>query len=292
MFLGEDIYGMQPIWEGLVSIYDEISRICDRHNLRYYVTDGTALGAVRHAGFIPWDDDLDVAMPRPDYNKFLRIASEELPEHLKIVTWKNTPEYNLLFAKVQETRRDYVQAIENQTGRMLSNGIYVDVFPIDGYPSDRSVAKREYRLFCLYRTLLRFKGTNFWEQSKKGKLVWLAGLVLSPFFPWLWSRECILQKEEASVQRITFDEAIDTGRSIDSYGIYGHSPERKSVWGHPTLKKVGEKGLMFPENILEHLQVRYGDYMKLPPEHKRKPAHQYSYRCAWWLGPTTSKLAY
>ena len=67
----EDKFGLKPIWEAILEIYDEFCKICDRHGLRYYVTDGNALGAVRHKGFIPWDDDIDLAMSSEDPSPYL-----------------------------------------------------------------------------------------------------------------------------------------------------------------------------------------------------------------------------
>ena len=78
-------YGLRPLWDALYEIYEEFAKICDKHGLRYYAFAGTLLGAIRHNGFIPWDDDLDVAMPRPDYEKFIQISKTELPRHLNFV---------------------------------------------------------------------------------------------------------------------------------------------------------------------------------------------------------------
>ena len=110
---------LKPVWDAVLNVYREVAQICDKHGLRYYLTDGTALGAVRHKGFIPWDDDFDMSMPREDYQKFIEIARNELPEHLKFVNWENTPEFTLLFGKVQDTRADFVKSIEAECGYML-----------------------------------------------------------------------------------------------------------------------------------------------------------------------------
>ena len=112
MKLGEDKFGLQQVWDGVFNVYKEFAKICEEHKLRYYVSDGCALGAVRHGGFIPWDDDLDVSMPRADYEEFLLIAESKLPPHLKIVTWRNTSQYNALFAKIQDSREQFVREVE------------------------------------------------------------------------------------------------------------------------------------------------------------------------------------
>ena len=75
---------IKKVQNEILSIFIEIDKLCEKHNLRYYAIGGTCIGAVRHNGFIPWDDDLDIAMPRKDYERFIAIASEELPKHLKL----------------------------------------------------------------------------------------------------------------------------------------------------------------------------------------------------------------
>ena len=84
-------YNLAPVWKVVLDIYREFAAICQRHSLRHYAAFGTALGAVRHKGFIPWDDDFDVMMPRPDYERLIEIAPSELPAHLQFLSKKTTP---------------------------------------------------------------------------------------------------------------------------------------------------------------------------------------------------------
>lgn len=146
---------LSPIWDALMEMYEVFSSICTKHNLRHYVTDGSAIGAVRHKGFIPWDDDLDVSMPRPDYNKFMEIASKELPSNLVAYDRHQCPEMKVLFGKVQEVRESKVHKVEKQIGRILAHGLYIDIFPIDGCPSSAfEIAWVKFR----YMILLEFSG--------------------------------------------------------------------------------------------------------------------------------------
>ena len=86
-----------------MEIVKAVVKICDRHGLIYYMLGGTMLGAIRHKGFIPWDDDIDLGMPRDDYEKFLEIAPNELPDTLKVVNYRNTPEYQYYITRVLDT---------------------------------------------------------------------------------------------------------------------------------------------------------------------------------------------
>ena len=288
MYLGETDFGLQEIWNGVFNIYTEFSRVCEKNNLRYFVSDGSALGAVRHGGFIPWDDDFDVSMPRPDYEKFLALASDELPEYLKIVTWRNTPAYNLPFAKIQDARESVVKRIETDYGKMLSNGIFMDILPIDGAAKTGLGRMFSDKWFRLRRVLMRYRFDSFFRQTTKGKLYWVAGMLLSPFFPFLWGRSRLLGSYEHSAKSHNYDESEMTIRPCSNVS-YRRRAIPRSVWGKPTAITFGETTIMVAEKIKDYLVSEYGDYMKLPPEENRQPSHQYQWRCPWWLGPTDAQ---
>lgn len=287
MYLGEDTFRLQPIWEGLFEVYKAIAKVCDKHGLKYYVTDGVALGAVRHKGFIPWDDDFDMSMPRDDYEKFLEIAEKELPSCYKIVTWRNTPEYNLLFAKVQDTRRDKIEHVEALTGRILSNGIYVDILPIDKTHPNKVLRYISGKWFWLLQILLRYHCDSFHNQTKKGKICWLLGMVLSPMFPWLWTHDQILLSCEKTALKNGNRKTNLTCRLCSNVS-YRRPPLQSEIWGDGKAIQFGESVVRVPTNVEYYLRNEYGDYLKLPPEDKRCPSHQYSWRCPWWLGPTNT----
>ena len=276
---------LRPVWEAILDVYKEVAKICDRHGLRYYLTDGTALGAVRHRGFIPWDDDFDMSMPREDYQRFVELAKTELPTHLKFVNWENTPEFTLLFGKVQDSRREFVEQIEQQCGYMLSSGIYIDIIPIDGYPEsslERWLVKLTVKLLSC---MIRFRCMHFKVQSRKGKLVWLAGLFLSVFLPWMNGQSC-KRMCERFLRRHPFAGARFTGRASMRLTMLNRRPIPSEYWGQPLQSHFCDAMAPLPHDADAYLRFYYGDYMKLPPESQRHHSHEYSYRCSWWLGPT------
>lgn len=114
-------------------------RICDRLGIPYYLVCGSALGAVKYSGFIPWDDDVDVGLLRPDYQRFLQEAPALLPEGLFLQTFRSDPEYPHVFAKLRDSRTTFAESAVDH--RSMNHGIFIDVFPLDGYP----VKKREKR---------------------------------------------------------------------------------------------------------------------------------------------------
>ena len=280
-------YGLRPIWDALLDIYNEFSRICNKYGLRYYGFAGTALGAVRHNGFIPWDDDMDVAMPRPDYEKFIGIVENELPSHLKFVNWRNTPELNLLAGKIQDSRKDVVKHIEEVTHKVLSNGVFIDIYPIDGYPIGWHRLWTQVRLLFL-GPIKRFLTIEFKVQSYKGKCLWLMGALFSLAVPKMNTKRKVFEKYERLLLESGYDESNLVGDIGYSMSIFLHPPLHKDVWGDPILHKFDSIMIPLPAKVSEHLSNNYGNYMTLPPVEKRCPSHDSCcFHYPWWLGPTT-----
>ena len=125
----------------------KIDEICKRHDLTYYLMGGTLIGAVRHQGFIPWDDDIDLGMPRPDYEKFLQVAPKELGEEFGILTPYDTEGYPFTFAKVINKK---MKILYKNNEKLKKWNIWVDIFPLDSMPKNTlSFNIRKYLL--LYR---------------------------------------------------------------------------------------------------------------------------------------------
>lgn len=126
--------------------------ICDRLNLRYYLVCGTALGAVKYGGFIPWDDDMDVALPREDYRIFCKKAPSLLPSHYFLQNYRTDPAFPCIYSKLRDSRTTYVEA--NAADLPIHHGVYIDVFPLDGYPEKAAEAATLERKKQLMRLML------------------------------------------------------------------------------------------------------------------------------------------
>lgn len=123
-----------------LQMFDRYAQFCRENSLRYYLASGTLLGAIRHRGFIPWDDDIDVVMPRPDYERFLRLARGGLSPHYRVLSIHETPDCIYPFAEVVDTRTTLEELTVVLSCRVI--GVYIDVFPIDGLPSSHSALRR------------------------------------------------------------------------------------------------------------------------------------------------------
>lgn len=277
---------LRPIWNSTNDIYSEVVKICDKHHLRYYLTDGSAIGAIRHRGPIPWDDDFDMSMPREDYSKFIKYAKVELPKHLKFLDWHNCPEFCFLFGKVQDCRKDYVEKIERESGQTLSNGLYVDIFPIDGYPTNRYEILFTRIYAYLLRALWRARFGVFKNQSPKGKMLCLLGWAFACFVPWIRKPEHIMMRCENMLLRHRFHDSDYTSRASVYLTGLNRPPLPKKWWGDQVWVDYDGMKVPLPHDYDNFLRFYYGDYMKLPPVEKRVPSHSYAHRCGWWLGPT------
>ena len=124
----------------MLDILSAIDETCRKHSLTYYIIAGTQLGAVRHKGFIPWDDDADICMPHRDYDLLIEHSKEWLPERYEMVCAENDKDYPQPFAKIQDAQ---TTIIEHAHLRYLG-GVYVDVFPVDGMPENKMAQRLHY----------------------------------------------------------------------------------------------------------------------------------------------------
>ena len=148
-----------------LEIAKEIRRVCEENDIPYFLTCGTLLGAVRHQGFIPWDDDMDVGMLRENYEKFCRIAPEKLKPEYCWQSWYTDPNYALPFGKVRKRGTLYLEA---KSHRLAENGFYVDIFPYDAVSPDAEQRQETAgRLLKIYRTKLMKSHYQPWRRMRK-----------------------------------------------------------------------------------------------------------------------------
>ncbi len=124
-------------------VYELLARfvgICEAEGIPYFLVCGSALGAVKYGGFIPWDDDVDVALLRPDYDRFLAAAPRYLPPEIFLQSFETDPGFTHIYAKLRDSRTTFIES--SVASRPINHGIGIDVFPLDGYPSDPRAARR------------------------------------------------------------------------------------------------------------------------------------------------------
>ncbi len=240
--------------------------ICEENNLHYYLMGGTLLGAVRHKGFIPWDDDIDLFMPRPEYDKLIKLIKNN-----KVCLTNNTCFHSY------ELNNDYVPFLKFVNKNIsvnindkyaLDKYLWIDIFPIDGLPNNESDADRYMKTMYFKSLLYVIKSTNIKNifKTSKNKKDGFVKLVLKIFTAFL-NKDKMIQKYIREVKKYNYSDSIYASNVI-------WAPRQA-----PFYKKdifIEEIELDF-ENIKaktfrkydDYLKQTYGDYMKLPPKNKR-----------------------
>jgi lipopolysaccharide cholinephosphotransferase len=248
--------------------------VCDKLSLRYYLVGGTLLGAVRHQGFIPWDDDIDIAMPRADYEVFLREGQKYLPEHLFLQHLNSDPAYGGNFAKIRDMRTTLVEYSVRKYP--MCHGVFIDVFPLDFYPDDPREQKKMDRrqLYFKYRTRAAVEVPAPARHSAAVEL----GLNAMSGLTWL----CCPSFRRVLKIREKVHTGVKSGEKWANYcGAWGKKEIMPARWfGEGCKLRFEGLEVTGPEHYHEYLTQMYGDYMQLPPVEKRGQHHQFEvYRC-------------
>lgn len=244
---------------------------CEVHSISYSLTGGTLIGAVRHQGFIPWDDDIDIMMPRPDYDRFIHLVAEEKPWFRLSCVEHCGDAYGYPFAKANHP--DTVVR-ENAMSEMKNGfGVFVDIFPIDGAGNTYFTAKLWVMLFQFIHGL---KVTSNWTEYHRSKLrKWY----YEPFryvcyrISKILSRKQIDSLLDGHLRKISFSQANYVGRLVGDYGSKEVMP--KAVFEGKT--KLLFEGQTFDAiaNYDFFLTRLYGNYMQMPPAEKQITHHEF-----------------
>ncbi len=241
-----------------------IHRLCVENNIRYYIIGGTAIGAKRHGGFIPWDIDIDIEMPREDYERFKELCKTELDDRFSYHDYSNTKDiyapHAVVCIKDTILRTSMVTLCDNEIDK-----VFVDVFPLDVAPESPRLQKKQAKKIRMLRALKAHKvGVIFRGTKKEVAIKRFLRFLLTPFsFKWIGTvREKVMRKYENCNSGLV--------SSMTSRYSYEKHLMPFEVYGKPTLVKFEDTELFAPEKLDEFLTRIYGDYMKLPPVEERE----------------------
>ena len=245
-----------------LEILSAIAEFCDANEIKYFIAYGTLIGAIRHKGFIPWDDDIDIWMPREDYNRFLESFTSKDGRYELVSPYSKKARHS--FTKVIDTRTLKIEkGIDYSNGDM---GVDVDIFPLDGQPENQKEFERFYNKKRFYYLLFNSAITKFSCGSWRYKLFKIATFWTRPF------KVAFVKK----CDKISAKYPYATSNIIGSTAsLYNSKQNRyKKEWFGEGLDVVFEnKQFKAPVNYHAVLTKMYGDYMQLPPEAQQVTHH-------------------
>ncbi len=247
-----------------LKILKEVDRVCRENHITYYLGEGTLLGAVRHAGFIPWDDDVDILMPRADMERFIAISDEKLSPGYKVQFFHNVDQYWVQSPKVRMLEEtEFAQSrLRKYTPDV---GPYIDIFPLDNAPDFRK-ANRQNKMIKRYRRILFLKTGFSRIRNRKDKVYMLCSRFMS----------CRTIHERIRATATKYNGA-DTAYLCNHGSYYATDREffPREAFGTPVLMKFEDCMFPVPQNAQSVLTTTYGDYMKVPPAEEQLPHHSF-----------------
>ena len=259
---------LSPLQSKLLEMLKWFDAFCRAHRLRYYAVGGTLLGAVRHGGFIPWDDDIDVAMPRPDYERLAALIGDSTTEHYYLETvHSKDASYCYPYFKLYDTETTLT---ENKR-RKLRRGVFLDVFPLDGIGSDYEKGMRHFdRLQAKYNFYLtRVGGFRKGRSIYKNCAVFLSRLI--PKF--LVDDEKLRVELDALCRSCDFETSEWVGNLLGAWRK--REIVKRDVIGEPKDYAFENMQVLGVEDYDAYLTHIYGDWKQLPPEEKRVSHHDF-----------------
>ncbi|VVP36287.1 hypothetical protein PS874_04488 [Pseudomonas fluorescens] len=259
----DDNLNIKAIQAKSLSILYEIHNFCSEHKIRYFIIGGTLIGAVRHNGFVPWDDDIDIAMPRPDYEKFLKLA-QLLPFPLEAQDPQNHTDYIYNYSKVYDTS---TTAVEDYS-KPFVRGLWVDIFPLDGTFENKTARKIHFYIIHRFSRLLMYRRKSY---AKSGTIlkrsVQTLHYLISLFFP--------QQLLVSTINKLANIKSFESSKYVGN--LFGRWREKevvdKKVFDESANYDFSGIKVIGPKDYHQWLSKVYGNYMKLPPIEQQKPDH-------------------
>lgn len=262
----EDV--LRRLHETELEILDAIRAICDEEGLNWFLIGGSVLGAKRHAGFIPWDDDIDMGMLRDDYERFLEVAPSKLPPEFELLSPRHTPGYAAMFAKVQKKGTRFRNRETVDAG--VDMGIFVDILPRDRVADDPKLRKRQYRKARFYTRASYLYHSEHISRVPPG----LKGKIARMSFPLVHGvlkrvvNEDSLRESFWKKTRLAADEPATDCASFTSPSM---PPLPIKMFAEPEMVSFEGRSLPAPNPAELYLETAYGPtWTQVPPPEKRK----------------------
>ena len=268
----QPIHRLNETQKYIMQVLHSVIGILDELEIPYYMQGGTMLGAIRHRGFIPWDDDVDIGIPREAYNRLLKEVADKLPENLELRTYEDETDHHYYFARIVDTR--YQIRRMGSLEERLEN-VWVDLFPLDGMPNgglsrawhklSLTVVRLKYHLSCFEKVNIKRPGRPLLERI----IIRIA--MITRVGKWFNTRRQ-LDKMDALLKKYPAEQSDWLVNFMGQTSYRFNELFKKEVYGQKTLYSFEDLLLVGPERYDEYLKSLYGDYMT-PPKESDRNAH-------------------
>ncbi|HMR81883.1 MAG TPA: LicD family protein [Niabella sp.] len=244
------------------SILDDVTEFCEQQYLVYYLSSGTLLGAVRHKGYIPWDDDIDIMLPRRDYELLIKTFPNN--NRLKLYSYETVKNFDYPFTKIAETSTVLQENFINK----FEIGINIDVFPMDGFPDDERLMQKHIKRIKFFRNLLFLKGVKPREGRSWSKN--LISVISKPLLYIISGRSLVNKITQLAIM-YDFNSSAKVGMSTWGYGEKEVCP--RQLFEEIVKIEFEKKWYNAPKDFKLYLSKLYGNFMELPPLESRTTHH-------------------
>ena len=258
---------MTPLQSKLLEMMTWLDRFIRENRLTYYVIGGTLIGAARHQGFIPWDDDVDIAMPRKDYDKLCALLKKPVSHYVVEAPDSEADDFLYTFAKFYDTNTSMAEHLKKDVKR----GIYIDIFPLDGIGQTYEEALKNYQAIDRKNMLLMTRVCAYRKERKWYKNAAIFAARLIPGF--LLNEKKLTQEIDRLNRRIPFETSEYISLTMSTYRA--RDIHKRSLLGTPVELPFENITVLAPQHYDQYLADTFGDWRKLPPEEKRKCAHDF-----------------
>ncbi len=258
---------MNDLQKKIYDIFLEVAELCEKNDIDYFAIGGTCLGAVRHKGFIPWDDDLDIAIPVEQYRRFIDIAEKQLPEYLEVIHGSNHIHFNRFNIKIADKRTSYIEDhIKKYPDEYY--GVFIDVMPMSGIPDGK------WRQKHFIKNIVRLRNMNFGFKNPAKKFKGWDGKILRGFL------RCVsfLPKDTFFKLWFRYVSRYPVNRSKNISFSWNLKVKRRTfpaeIFSSYVRLPFEDTTIRCPHDWDGYLKIEFGDYMKLPPEDEQKGHHE------------------
>ena len=241
------------LWKALLDMLEVVMKICDKHGIRYFLDGGSLLGAVRHKGIIPWDDDVDITVLRADYEKLQNVLPKELPSCYFMQTSATDPQYTITHIKIRDNRTSAIATYHARDKRAYNMGVFLDIFPFDGMPTDVRKQKKQLRDLRIVSTI-HFLATT---KNLTGVKRRIASIVCRVIYKMMGSRG-VYRWRERIASRYSFPMPR---RMVSAIAESGYKVQREMHWYRDVAKlKFEYLTCSVPIDYEACLKEQFGDW--------------------------------